>query len=233
MKSTRLTASLLFFLCLFIQDLMPSPPFFPENQTFSLQSCIQTDQTSSLQPSAVQLLQTALAGKILRLHVIADDDSDAAQKIKYLVRDAVSKTLSSLPDDISDKEDAIQYLQTRLPEIKQIADGVLSEQEASYTSKVTIDQRYYPIKSYGNFLFPEGTYDALCITLGKGEGQNWWCLAFPNLCFIEDTCVTAEGEGSAELKILLTDEEYDAILKQKPKITYRFRLFEWLKELIK
>lgn len=172
---------------------------------------------------------TTLPDKILRLHIIADNDSKEAQSVKLLVRDAVCDYLSPLPEDINTKEKVCDYLTKRKAELIAVADEVLQQHGCAYRASVSIERRFFPLKIYGSYAFPAGEYDALCITLGSGQGQNWWCLAFPSLCLIDGTYAVTDSTGEQQLKILLTDEEYEAILIQEPQIRFRFRLLEWLK----
>ena len=175
------------------------------------------------------VLSEQLADKVLRLHIIADNDSKEAQAVKLLVRDAVYDYLSPLPDGIDSKEEVCDYLSSRLDELTLISDEVLQQNHCNYRTQVSVERRYFPLKTYGSYTFPPGKYDALCITLGTGQGQNWWCLAFPSLCLLDDTYAITDSAGAQQLKILLTDEEYEAILIQEPQIRFRFRLLEWLK----
>jgi len=174
-------------------------------------------------------LSTRLSDKILRLHIIADNDSDEAQAVKLLVRDAVCDYLSPLPEGIDSKEEVCAYLNRHLSELISIADEVLRQNNCTYQATATIGKRYFPLKTYGAYTFPPGEYDSLCITLGSGQGRNWWCLAFPSLCLLDGTYAVTDSDSGQQLKILLTDEEYEAILIQEPKIRFRFRLLEWLK----
>ena len=174
-------------------------------------------------------LSAQLSDKILRLHIIADNDSDEAQTVKLLVRDAVCDYLSPLPSDINSKEAVCDYLNLHLPELVSITDEILQQNNCTYHATAGIVKRYFPLKTYGAYTFPPGEYDALCITLGSGQGRNWWCLAFPSLCLLDGTYAVTDSGSEQQLKILLTDEEYEAILIQEPKIRFRFRLFEWLK----
>jgi len=170
-----------------------------------------------------------LSDKILRLHIIADNDSEEAQAVKLLVRDAVCDYLSPLPPDINNKEKVCDYLNRHMSELIATADNVLQQHGCSYHATAGISRRFFPLKTYGAYIFPAGEYDALCITLGSGQGQNWWCLAFPSLCLLDGTYAVTDSTGEQQLKILLTDEEYEAILIQEPQIRFRFRLLEWLK----
>lgn len=190
-----------------------------------------SDLTYLLLPESSQesTLAEQLSDKVLRLHIIADNDSKEAQAVKLLVRDAVCDYLSPLPEGIDSKEEVCEYLNRNLAELVAIANTVLQENDCTYRASACIEKRYFPLKTYGTYCFPPGDYDALCITLGSGQGQNWWCLAFPSLCLLDGSYAVTDSDSEQQLKILLTDEEYEAILIQEPKIRFRFRLLEWLK----
>ena len=218
-----LLAVMAFFLTL-LSDLafllIPGPSCIP----FS--GCVPGVLPNTSQQSA---LSEQLSGKILRLHIIADNDSAEAQAVKLLVRDAVCNYLSPLPEGVNSKEAVCDYLNLHMQELIAIADEVLLQNACNYHATATVGKRYFPLKTYGAYAFPPGDYDALCITLGSGQGQNWWCLAFPSLCLLDGTYAVTAEDSEQQLKILLTDEEYEAILIQEPKIRFRFRLLEWLK----
>lgn len=171
----------------------------------------------------------SLSDKVLRLHIIADNDTKEAQTVKLLVRDAVCDYLSPLPEGVDSKEKVCEYLTLHMTELVSLADEVLQQHSCNYHASASIERRFFPLKTYGSYAFPPGEYDALCITLGSGSGQNWWCLAFPSLCLLDGTYAVTDTDSEQQLKILLTDEEYEAILIQEPKILFRSRLLEWLK----
>ncbi len=180
-------------------------------------------------PSQQTALSNRLSEKVLRLHIIADSDSEEAQAVKLLVRDAVCDYLSPLPEGIDCKQEVCNYLNLRMPELVSIANNVLQQNSCAYRATASIERRFFPLKTYGAYAFPAGEYDALCITLGSGQGQNWWCLAFPSLCLLDGSYAVTDSDSEQQLKILLTDEEYEAILIQEPKVLFRSRLLEWLK----
>ncbi len=210
------------FLCLLLTELQAS---FTGNITTPLRSA--TNEAVS------SVLQEQLADKLLRFHVLADNDSETAQEVKLEVRDAVCTYLAPLMDTVTDKNSAIDCLLPLLDEIRQLANEVLAANGATYHAEVTLGSRYFPIRQYGSFCIPAGTYDTLCIVLGKGEGKNWWCLAFPRFCFVEGTYIAEQEDMVNELKILLTDEEYNAILKQEYNVQIRFRILEWIRDLLR
>lgn len=175
--------------------------------------------------------QQGIAEEILRFHVIADSDNPADQEIKLLVKDTLIDYLKPYLSAASSKEDAEKIISGQLQELEAAADQVLAAHGYSYTAKAALGKTEFPVKVYGDIALPAGTYDALCVRLGRAEGKNWWCIMFPQLCFIDGSCTIVPEESKSELQYLLTEEEYEAILLSPPKVTYKSKLFEWLASL--
>lgn len=133
------------------------------------------------------------AEEVIRLHILADSDSDEAQTVKLAVRDALLPYLSAVTAAAADRQEAMTLLEEHCDLFTSLADKTLQELGADYRADVSVRQIYFPIRIYGSqtylsedaVLFPPGLYDSLQIVLGKGEGHNWWCLAWPSLCFID------------------------------------------------
>lgn len=156
-------------------------------------------------------LQEQIAGEVLRLHVIADSNSDVDQQVKLLVKDAVITYLNPYLDEMSTKQDAVCFLSGHLTELTELANSVLTEHGFSYHATATLGKSYFPVKTYGDLTLPAGEYDALRICLGSASGKNWWCLVFPQLCFVDITTCTVPEESCEQLRELLTPEEYALI----------------------
>lgn len=137
----------------------------------------------------------AVASEVIRLHILADSDSDADQTIKLLVRDALLPYLNAATITAATKEEAMELLKEQCHVFTEIANLVLAEAGVDYTASVSVDSLYFPIRIYGSqtylsedaVIFPPGYYDSVQVILGEGKGHNWWCLAFPSLCFIDAT----------------------------------------------
>ncbi len=126
----------------------------------------------------------------LRLHIRANSNTEYDQQIKYQVKDAVVEALVPLADGIDSKESMVSVLESNISVITAVVDSKLAELGQSYRSTVRVCEEKFPTRSYEELTLGAGVYDALIIELGSGKGDNWWCVAFPPLCF-----VTAEGEG--------------------------------------
>ena len=172
--------------------------------------------------------ESALAGQVLRLHVVANSDSEEDQALKLLVRDAVLAQADALLDGVSDRQGAEQALAPHLAELAQAGADVLAAEGCGDAVRVTIADEWFPTKVYDSFSLPAGQYRALRVTIGEGAGHNWWCVVFPPLCLgsvTEESVETAAGGAlSGDQVALITGQDGGYVLK--------FRLIEWWDELM-
>lgn len=131
---------------------------------------------------------------IIRLHVVANSDSKSDQELKLKVRDAVISHVDDL-NDSKDIKTSREWIASHLDDITKIANGVIAENDCNYKASAELGVRWIPEKTYGDMHFPAGNYEALTITLGKGEGENWWCVLFPPLCLITEDEAELEEMG--------------------------------------
>ncbi len=124
-----------------------------------------------------------LADNCIRIHIRANSDSADDQSVKLKVRDAVTEYLQYALEGCSSKREAANRLINVKSRLCAIADDTLKANGFDYTSDIVYSNEYFPEKRYDEYTFPEGRYDAVIINLGSGKGQNWWCVAFPPLCF--------------------------------------------------
>ncbi len=127
----------------------------------------------------------------IRIHIRADSDSQEDQTVKLAVRDEIVGYLSVKSNGVNSREEMLTLLENELPNLEMRANNVLHENGFDYKCKASIRRENFPEKSYGDLILPEGNYLSLILELGSGQGQNWWCVAYPTLCFIaaEDTDV--------------------------------------------
>ena len=119
----------------------------------------------------------------LRIHVRANSNSEADQAVKYKVKDQVVGFLTPYAAQCTDKETAKDIISSLLEDIERVCDKTLSENGFTYKSRARVKSEKFPTRVYGNLTLEEGIYDALIIELGTGEGDNWWCVVYPPLCF--------------------------------------------------
>lgn len=177
-------------------------------------------------------LQEGIAKEILRLHVIANSDSDIDQNVKLLVKSHLVTYMQTFLDGVTSKEESMERITAHKEELKLEATRILREEGFFYDVDISLGKAIFPIKVYGDITLPAGEYDALRVKLGEGKGQNWWCIIFPNLCYVDTTFQVVPKESKEELEYILTEEEYNSIITKKgSKITVKFKLFEWLTDL--
>lgn len=121
----------------------------------------------------------------LRLRIIANSDSNADQSTKRAVRDAVVFQVAKLLQGVTTSTQARAVVIHNMPQLQQIALNVVHQRGYNYTVKANVGMVPFPTKLYGNQVYPAGNYEALRIVLGQGQGQNWWCVLFPPLCFVD------------------------------------------------
>ncbi|MCY8105234.1 stage II sporulation protein R [Bacillus mojavensis] len=143
----------------------------------------------------------------IRLRILANSDRDEDQELKRRIRDAVNKEITTWVKDITSIEEARRLIRSKLPEIKEIAKETMEKEGASQSISVDFDKISFPTKLYGSMVYPAGEYEAILITLGNGEGANWWCVLFPPLCFLD----FSNGEAVKE------QEDKEASKKQTEK----------------
>lgn len=120
----------------------------------------------------------------LRVHIRANSNLECDQKVKYVVKSAVVDYLTPLIAEGSSFEDVYNILKSNLDNIEKVADKVLDNNGYNYTASAKLRDEYFPTRSYDGYTLENGYYDALIINLGLGEGDNWWCVVYPPLCFI-------------------------------------------------
>ena len=161
-----------------------------------------------------------LRQELLRLHVVGASDSQEDQEVKLRVRDAVLASLEQGLADVQDVDQAVQYVQTMIPKLTETANRVLEEYGFTDTVSISIGEEEFPARDYDTFHLPSGIYNALRIVIGEGEGRNWWCVVFPELClsatseqfvqtasmegFDEELCQTLSGDY--EIRFWLLDQ---------------------------
>lgn len=119
----------------------------------------------------------------LRIHVRANSNSESDQSVKYIVKDAVVQFIAPYAAECIDKPTAIKVISSVLGEIVEVCNGVLNENGYEYSARAEIREENFPTRVYGDLTLESGFYDALIIELGSGEGDNWWCVLYPPLCF--------------------------------------------------
>ena len=177
-----------------------------------------------------QRLQQSIAGKVLRFHVLANSDEVFDQELKLKVRDAVGAQMAELLSDAQSRAECEQIIQSELDEIDQTAERVIKEEGYSYETETFLRKVQFPVKTYGDYTFPAGTYEALEIVIGEGEGHNWWCVMYPNMCFSGSVYEVVEEDAKEALREVLSEEEYEQVLSSG-NYEVQFKYLTFLNEL--
>ncbi len=153
---------------------------------------------------------------VIRLHILATDDSDEAQAVKLLVRDAILEECGYLFEDIDNIDSAKEIVSGNLSKIEAVANRILKENGMDYTATVEFGEEEYPTRVYEEFTLPAGKYISLRVKLGEASGKNWWCILFPPLCI-----------GASSKSIVNTGvSKKDTSVFTEKRYTFRFKLLE-------
>lgn len=170
-----------------------------------------------------------LRSDLIRLHVVGESNSEEDQSVKLQVRDAILSYLESAMEQMPDMETAKEYLQTNLKNLEEISNKALKAAGSTAKAVVTLAQEAFPTRHYDTFSLPAGVYESLRVTIGEGEGKNWWCVVFPKLCI---------GATSAEMQDTAVgagfSENLSDTLAGKPQTRVRFFVLDclgWLENL--
>ena len=156
-------------------------------------------------------MQQHLAREVLRFHVLANSDSSEDQELKLEVRDAVLQYLGQEMPDHMDVEETAAWVRGHTDGIEAVSLDTVRQEGYDYSVSAAVTTCYFPDKTYGDITFPAGNYEALRVEIGAAQGQNWWCVLYPNLCFLDTVNAVVPEEGKQKLKNVLTEEEYSRV----------------------
>lgn len=202
--------------------------------------------------------EMAIYDDVIRLHVLANSDSEYDQSLKLYVRDAVLSYVDGIISAANNKEEAEALISDATAEIESVAKSAVIEYGGDYDVTVTLSKEEYPRKSYGAVTLPSGTYTSLRVMIGDAEGANWWCVLFPRLCTSlaleassEDDDLSTGDETTADqsadesnsdeaadeeeyVAAGFTPPEYRIITKSDDEVTYtvKFRIIEIIESII-
>lgn len=181
--------------------------------------------------SYVDAVSNDISDSVFRLHVLANSDSKEDQELKYKVRDSLIEYMNSLCGNCTNKNEAIEIANNHIDEFKSIAKNTVRSYGYDYDVNVEIGNFEFPVKQYGDISLPAGFYDALRVKIGEAQGQNWWCVMFPPLCFVDIDSPVISNESKEKLEDNLTNEDYALISDSSKKDNYdvqiKFKLLEF------
>lgn len=203
----------------------------PKVKMISILSFLLFIYTSICAISYAQNISSDIASSVFRLHVIANSDNQQDQDLKYIVRDNLLSYMNELCSNCENKEQAIKLVTEHSNEFEKIAQDTINEQGFSYTVKINIGNFEFPTKNYGDISLPAGFYDALRVEIGEAKGQNWWCVMFPPLCFVDISSGIVPEESKEIMEDNLNEEEFALISdSSNEEMHFKFKLIEFFQE---
>ena len=175
-------------------------------------------------------LQQSMAQKVLRFHVLANSDNTEDQELKLKVRDRVGTMMADKLKDTKTLEESTQVVEQNLGVIEDCAAAVIAEEGYRYPVSAALENCMFPEKTYGAYTFPGGEYEALRVVIGSGEGHNWWCVMYPNLCFANSMYEVDDTSGE-KLQEVLDPTEYAAVL-ENGNFKVRFKMLGFLNRVL-
>ncbi len=170
---------------------------------------------------------------LIRFHVLANSDSPEDQKLKLKVRDKIIDTMSSDLETSKNVGETRSILTNNLDKIEETAREEIYKNGQDYGVRVSLGEHGFPAKRYGNVVFPAGKYEALRVEIGNAKGQNWWCVMFPPLCFVDVKHGLTDEKTKKELERSLTTEEYylvySSINENELPLKLKSKIFEIFK----
>ena len=161
----------------------------------------------------------------IRLHVLANSDTEHDQSVKLYVRDAVLEKIAELTKEAENVEEAEEIINNNVGYIRAEAQAALREIGEDIAVNVTLSEEYYPTREYEDFRLPAGNYTSLRIMLGKAEGQNWWCVLYPELC------TSGAKTGETLVKTGFSKDQIDILTGgEKPQYRLKFKILEFFQQ---
>ena len=174
--------------------------------------------------------ESELYGNVLRLHVLANSDSDEDQALKLQVRDAILTASEPLLTTCRSRQEAQAIVRENLSVFEETARETIRQAGKTDSVRIELGEEKYPTRVYESFCFPAGSYLSLRVWIGEGAGQNWWCVLFPPLCL---SAASAPDRDDDAIAVGLTEEQYRVITEtEDPTYRVRFRILEVLEEAL-
>jgi stage II sporulation protein R len=187
-----------------------------------------------LMGSYTEDINRGLSDNLIRLHVVASSDSPEDQSLKKNVRDAVLAYMEQELDGSKDVEESKAIISNRIDDIKAVAQKEIASQGRDEEVQVMLGKYPFPTKAYGDIMLPAGNYQALRVVIGNGTGENWWCVLFPPLCFVDVTHGVVPDSVKEDLKQVLSEEEYDIVTSASEEsdipVKIKFKIVELLQD---
>ena len=178
--------------------------------------------------SYAENVSTDIAESVFRLHILANSDSKEDQELKIKVRNSLLDYMNSLCSNCKSKEEAITLVEQNKENFREIALNTVKENGYNYDVKINIGNFQFPTKNYGDISLPAGFYDALRVEIGEAKGQNWWCVMFPPLCFVDISSGIVPNESKKLMEDNLSEEEFALVSdSSNTEIQFKFKILEF------
>jgi len=168
-------------------------------------------------------IQSSVSSQVMRFHVRANSDSDSDQTLKTLVKNKVLDHFRQSLEAASSLEQTRGFLTENLGDIESYAAALVSTEGYDYLVTAAITTEYFPTRAYGDVKLPAGRYDTLRIDIGEAVGENWWCVMFPPLCYVDVSVKEIPKQEKETLKYILTDEEFALVTGE---LNVKFKVVE-------
>ena len=191
-----------------------------------------------------EALASRIAPSILRFHVLANSDSSEDQAMKLEVKDFLLEKIRTEAGENTGKQELCQYLAEHRDDLEKAAGELIRSRGFSYGASIRLEICEFPARTYGDMTFPAGTYEAVRVLLGEGQGKNFWCVLYPSLCYTDSLQAVMPEDSENTLKALLPEEDFYALFTARkmtakagaekeqsdalPQMEIRFKFLEWL-----
>lgn len=156
-----------------------------------------------------------IAPEILRFHVLANSDSEEDQQLKLEVRTLLLNTIYEQLGPDATKDETCNFIRNNHESLEKTADTYMQNKGYDYSAHMELTTCHFPVKAYGDMVFPSGTYETARVTIGKGNGHNWWCVLYPPLCFVDSSYAVVPDSSKQTLEQLLSEDDYQALFHKR------------------
>ncbi|MDD5946037.1 MAG: stage II sporulation protein R [Clostridia bacterium] len=176
--------------------------------------------------SYAERVSREISDSVIRFHVLADSDEEYDQQLKLKVRDSILELLYDGMENCKSRDEAEKYLASHSEDIKNTTEKVIAAEGYDYGVTVSLSEENYPVRYYGDTVFPAGEYLSLRVIIGSGEGHNWWCVMYPPLCLNGEG---VEYKDSKMLKEVLSEDGYEVVVLSADNAVpeMKFKIVEW------
>lgn len=169
----------------------------------------------------------SLAREVIRFHVVANSDTTEDQLLKQQVRDEIIEYMRPFIQECESIDETREVIAKSLPEIQMVAERTVWSYGKDYAVYVVLDRANFPTKAYGDVVLPAGEYEACRVVIGEGKGENWWCVMYPPLCYVDAASGVVPLEGKEQLKEELNEEQYKLVVcHEREKYQVRFKIID-------